>query len=104
MPQMNSKDNGIEADPVTTAAAKELIRQHGATPDKALFAACEKGAHHTNIIVCLVKEFGANVRATNEYNSTPLHIAAKCGQLDAVLLLAKELGADISAQTVQGWT
>jgi len=43
--------------------------------------------------VLLVREFGADVDATNEHQCTPLMLAAMAGHAAAVALLAAEAGA-----------
>ena len=77
---------------------------HGAycTGGELLHAAAARG--HAKSVVLLVREFKADLGATDSEGRSPLHIAAEHGHADVVRVLAKELGADVNAKTLKGWT
>ena len=93
-----------EVDPGRTSATWRFIQRHDESPDEALFDACEEGRKYYSIILCLVRDFGANVRATRGRGFTPLHIVVANGHHELVSLLVKDLGADVNAKTDDGNT
>ncbi|KAJ3130467.1 hypothetical protein HK098_000032 [Nowakowskiella sp. JEL0407] len=54
------------------------------------------------ITMNLVKA-GANIEQTDQFNSTPLHLASRTGSLDIVVVLLSK-GANINARGQNGWT
>ena len=111
--------------------ARELIRENGDSADKALLAACKEGV--LDVVVCLVKELGADVNAYRsdelqtplriasekghhllirtlvmelgvQLQESALHIAVLRGQHQAARVLARELGANVGARNFYGRT
>ena len=80
----------------TMRRARNLLEKHEGSANKALFAACESG--DSDVVVCLVREFGADVCARDERRCTPLHCAASTGDHEVVRLLVKDLGADVKTK------
>ena len=81
--------------------AHALIREHKASPDDALCAACGMG--DTALVACLITEFGANVAAKGANGWGPLHAAVEHNHLDVVRVLVKDFGADVGAKGIGGW-
>ena len=79
------------------AAAQALLNVCEGSADKALLAACKEGL--VDVAACLVKELGANVKASNRIGWTPLHIAAIGGFCEVARMLVKEFGQDTSGKT-----
>ena len=67
--------------------ARNLLEKHEGSANKALFAACETG--DSDVVVCLVRELGADVCARDERRCTPLHYAASRGDLEMVRFLGQ---------------
>jgi hypothetical protein len=56
------------------------------------------------VVICLVRELGADVNQTTSIGVTPLYIAAQKGYLPVVQCLVNELGAHVDQSKFNGTT
>ncbi|PVH76975.1 ankyrin, partial [Cadophora sp. DSE1049] len=81
------------------AVLADQVNTEGVTP---LHVAAERG--FTGMITFLLgKKLIADVNATNDLMTTPLHVAVRVGNCYTVKTLL-EAGADVNAQDVEGYT
>lgn len=88
-----------------TLGIVKLLLQHGADTEGTELGEARKPIHHavknpadTQVLQCLI-EYGANVDATDLNTNTPLLLAIRNKNLDAVKILI-EAGADINKRTL----
>jgi hypothetical protein len=60
--------------------------------------------NHLDVMRCLVKELGADVKQADDQGQTTLYVACDRGSLPVLLCLVNELGADVNQGDEEGWT